>query len=150
MQVASLRKLYGDVVAVDDVSFEVERGSIFCVAFGLAGDRKFEFPGEPAIGLDPESRFRFQSRSYLRRQNARGMTIVTTIRITWRRRANTVMPMCSTSRAVLWATNSRLGGLWKNGIALVEVRRTSDGGDGDLLPVVTQFGGVRLRTGHDI
>ena len=78
VQVASLRKLYGDVVAVDDVSFEVERGSIFCVAFGLAGDRKFEFPGEPAIGLDPESRFRFQSRSCLRRQNARGMTIVTT------------------------------------------------------------------------
>ena len=31
VQVASLRKLYGDVVAVDDVSFEVERGSIFCV-----------------------------------------------------------------------------------------------------------------------
>ena len=27
VQVASLRKLYGDVVAVDDVSFEVERGS---------------------------------------------------------------------------------------------------------------------------
>ena len=31
VQVASLRKLYGDVVAVDDVSFEVERGGIFCV-----------------------------------------------------------------------------------------------------------------------
>ena len=29
LQVASLRKVYGDVVAVDDVSFEVERGSIF-------------------------------------------------------------------------------------------------------------------------
>ncbi len=29
VQVASLRKVYGDVVAVDDVSFEVERGSIF-------------------------------------------------------------------------------------------------------------------------
>ena len=27
VQVASLRKLYGKVVAVDDVSFEVERGS---------------------------------------------------------------------------------------------------------------------------
>ena len=29
LQVASLRKVYGDVVAVDEVSFEVERGSIF-------------------------------------------------------------------------------------------------------------------------
>ncbi len=29
--VASLRKAYADVVAVDDVSFEVERGSIFCM-----------------------------------------------------------------------------------------------------------------------
>ena len=31
VQVASLRKLYGNVVAVDDVSFEVERGSVFCI-----------------------------------------------------------------------------------------------------------------------
>ena len=31
LQVASLRKTYGDVVAVDGVSFEVERGSIFCM-----------------------------------------------------------------------------------------------------------------------
>lgn len=31
LQVASLRKVYGDVVAVDDVSFEVEQGSIFCI-----------------------------------------------------------------------------------------------------------------------
>ena len=31
LQVASLRKVYGDVVAVDDLSFEVERGSIFCI-----------------------------------------------------------------------------------------------------------------------
>ena len=31
VQVASLRKEYGDVVAVDDVSFTVERGSIFCM-----------------------------------------------------------------------------------------------------------------------
>ena len=31
VQVASLRKVYGDVVAVEDVSFTVERGSIFCV-----------------------------------------------------------------------------------------------------------------------
>ena len=31
VQVASLRKLYGNVVAVDDVSFNVERGSVFCI-----------------------------------------------------------------------------------------------------------------------
>ena len=31
VQVASLRKVYGDVVAVDHVSFTVERGSIFCM-----------------------------------------------------------------------------------------------------------------------
>ncbi len=31
VQVASLRKAYGDVVAVGDVSFEVERGSVFCM-----------------------------------------------------------------------------------------------------------------------
>ena len=31
VQVSSLRKVYGNVVAVDDVSFEVERGSIFCI-----------------------------------------------------------------------------------------------------------------------
>ena len=31
LQVESLRKVYGDVVAVDDVSFEVERGGIFCM-----------------------------------------------------------------------------------------------------------------------
>ena len=31
VQVASLRKTYGHVVAVDDVSFTVERGSIFCM-----------------------------------------------------------------------------------------------------------------------
>ncbi len=31
VQVASLRKLYGNMVAVDDVSFEVKRGSVFCM-----------------------------------------------------------------------------------------------------------------------
>ena len=31
VQVASLRKVYGDVVAVDDVSFTIARGSIFCM-----------------------------------------------------------------------------------------------------------------------
>ena len=78
MHVASTWRLNGDMLAVTDVSFEVKRRSIFCVAFGLAGDGKFEFLGEPAIGLDPESRFRFQSRSCIRRQSARGMAIVAT------------------------------------------------------------------------
>ena len=31
LQVRSLRKVYGDLVAVDNVSFEVERGSVFCI-----------------------------------------------------------------------------------------------------------------------
>ena len=31
MQVASLRKVYGNVVAVDDLGREVERGSVFCI-----------------------------------------------------------------------------------------------------------------------
>ena len=31
VQVTSLRKAYGDVVAVNGVSFEVERGSVFCI-----------------------------------------------------------------------------------------------------------------------
>ena len=182
VQVASLRKLYGNVVAVDDVSFEVERGSVFCIigpngagktttiecleglrkpdggsvlvagldpitdrsrfvhnigaqlqeigipprmkarealslfailyrtsiplselskelgleqslskqysslsggqkrrvniALALVGDPEIVFLDEPTTGLDPESRFRFWD--YLRRQNARGMTIVVT------------------------------------------------------------------------
>ena len=182
VQVASLRKLYGSVVAVDDVSFEVERGSVFCIigpngagkttaiecleglrrqdsgsvlvagldpiadrawlvhkigvqlqgigipprmkagealrlfaalyrtsiplselseelgldgtlskqygslsggqkrrvniALALVGDPEIVFLDEPTTGLDPESRFRFWD--YLRRQNARGMTIVAT------------------------------------------------------------------------
>ena len=31
LQAVSLRKLYGNMVAVDDVSFEVDNGNIFCV-----------------------------------------------------------------------------------------------------------------------
>ena len=182
LRVRSLRKVYGDVVAVDDVSFEVERGSVFCmigpngagktttiecleglrrpdagsilvagldptaehaqlvrkigvqlqetgipprmkasealglfaalyqrsiplpelsdelgleeclskhygslsggqkrrvnIALALVGDPEIVFLDEPTTGLDPESRFQFWS--YLRRQNARGMTIVAT------------------------------------------------------------------------
>ncbi len=182
VRVASLRKAYGDVVAVDDVSFAVERGSVFCIigpngagktttiecleglrrpdggsvrvagldpvadragvvhkigvqlqevgipprmkarealslfaalyraslpvaelsgelglaeclskqygslsggqkrrvniALALVGDPEIVFLDEPTTGLDPESRFRFWE--YLRRQNARGMTIVVT------------------------------------------------------------------------
>ena len=182
VQVASLRKAYGDVVAVRDVSFTVERGSVFCmigpngagkttaiecleglrqpddgsvlvvgldpiadrpelvhrigvqlqeigipprmkvrealrlfaalyrtsiplselsnelglddsvsksygslsggqkrrvnIALALVGDPEIVFLDEPSTGLDPEYRFRFWH--YLRRQNARGMTIVAT------------------------------------------------------------------------
>ena len=182
LQVASLRKVYGNVVAVDDLSFEVERGSIFCIigpngagktttiecleglrqpdggsvlvagldpiadrarlvhkigvqlqevgipprmkarealrlfaalyqmsiplselsdelgldgslskqygslsggqkrrfniALALVGDPEIVFLDEPTTGLDPEYRFRFWE--YIRRQNARGMTIVAT------------------------------------------------------------------------
>ena len=182
LQAVSLRKLYGNMVAVDDVSFEVERGSVFCIigpngagkttaiecleglrrpddgsvlvagldpiadrarlvhkigvqlqevgipprmkarealrlfaalyrtsiplselsdelgldgslskqygslsggqkrrvniALALVGDPEIVFLDEPTTGLDPESRFRFWN--YLRRQNARGMTIVAT------------------------------------------------------------------------
>ena len=182
VQVTSLRKVYGDVVAVDDLSFEVERGSIFCIigpngagktttiecleglrqadsgavlvagldpiadhtrfvhkigvqlqeigipprmkvrealglfaalyrtslplselsaeleldgflskrygslsggqkrrvniALALVGDPEIVFLDEPTTGLDPESRFQFWE--YIRRQNARGMTIVVT------------------------------------------------------------------------
>ena len=182
LQVTSLRKVYGNVAAVDDVSFEVERGSVFCIigpngagkttaieclegmrqpdggsvlvaglepiadrarlvhkigvqlqevgipprmkarealglfaalyrtsiplseltdelgldgslskqygslsggqkrrvniALALVGDPEIVFLDEPTTGLDPEHRFRFWE--YLRRQNARGMTVVAT------------------------------------------------------------------------
>ena len=182
LQVTSLRKVYGNVAAVDDVSFEVERGSVFCIigpngagkttaiecleglrqpdggsvlvaglepiadrarlahkigvqlqevgipprmkarealrlfaalyrtpislselrdelgldeslskqygslsggqkrrlniALALVGDPEIVFLDEPTTGLDPEYRFRFWE--YLRRQNARGMTVVAT------------------------------------------------------------------------
>ncbi len=182
VRAASLRKVYGNVVAVDDVSFEVERGSLFCIigpngagktttiecleglrqpdggsvlvagldpiadratfvhrigvqlqeigipprmkvrealglfaslyrtsiplselggelgidgslskqygslsggqkrrvniALALVGDPEIAFLDEPTTGLDPEYRFRFWE--YLRRQNARGMTVVVT------------------------------------------------------------------------
>ena len=55
MHVASSWRLNGDMLAVADVSFEAKRRSIFYVAFGLAGDGRFEFLGEAAIGLDPEA-----------------------------------------------------------------------------------------------
>ena len=182
LRVTSLRKVYGNVAVVDDVSFEVERGSVFCIigpngagkttaiecleglrqpdggsvlvaglepladrarlvhkigvqlqevgipprmkarealrlfaalyrtpislselrdelgldeslskqygslsggqkrrlniALALVGDPEIVFLDEPTTGLDPEYRFRFWE--YLRRQNARGMTIVAT------------------------------------------------------------------------
>ena len=46
------------------------------IALALVGDPEIVFLDEPTTGLDPESRFRFWD--YLRRQNARGMTIVVT------------------------------------------------------------------------
>ena len=46
------------------------------IALALVGDPKIAFLDEPTTGLDPESRFRFWE--YVRRQNARGMTIVVT------------------------------------------------------------------------
>ena len=46
------------------------------IALALVGDPEIVFLDEPTTGLDPESRFRFWD--YLKRQNARGMTIVVT------------------------------------------------------------------------
>ena len=64
VQVASLRKLYGNVVAVDDVSFEVERGSVFCIIGpngagkttaieSLEGLRRQDSGSVLVAGLDP-------------------------------------------------------------------------------------------------
>ena len=46
------------------------------IALALVGDPEIVFLDEPTTGLDPESRFRFWN--YLRRHNARGVTIVAT------------------------------------------------------------------------
>ena len=46
------------------------------IALALVGDPEIVFLDEPTTGLDPEYRFRFWE--YLRRQNARGMTVVAT------------------------------------------------------------------------
>lgn len=46
------------------------------IALALVGDPEIVFLDEPTTGLDPESRFRFWE--YVRRQNARGMTVVVT------------------------------------------------------------------------
>ncbi len=63
------------MLAVTDVSFEVERVRVFCIAPSLVDDPWIVFLDEPTTGPDPKSRF--QSRSCLRRQSARGMAIVT-------------------------------------------------------------------------
>ena len=70
------------MLAVADVSSEVERVRVFCIALSLVGDPWIVFLDEPTTGPDPKSRFRFRSRSRscLRRQYARGMTIVTITR----------------------------------------------------------------------
>ena len=50
VQVASLRKVYSDVVAVDDVSFTVGRGSIFCMIGpnGAGKNHHHRVPGRAA------------------------------------------------------------------------------------------------------
>ena len=64
LQVTSLRKVYGNVVAVNDLSFEVERGSIFCMIGPngagktttiecLEGLRKPDAGSVLVAGLDP-------------------------------------------------------------------------------------------------
>ena len=64
LQVKSLRKVYGNVVAVDDLNFEVERGSIFCMIGPngagktttiecLEGLRKPDAGSVLVAGLDP-------------------------------------------------------------------------------------------------
>ena len=137
------------MLAVADVSSEVERVRVFCIARSLVGDPWSVFLDEPTTGPDPESRFRFRSRSCLRRQYARGMAIVTTTHYLEEAREYCDADVLDLTRRFV-GHHFQAGGLWKNGIALVEVRRPSDGGNGDLLPVVTQFGGVRLRTGFDV
>ena len=137
------------MLAVADVSYEVERVRVFCIALSLVGDPWIVFLDEPTTGPDPKSRFRFQSRSCLRRQYARGMAIMTTTHYLEEAREYCDADVLDLTRRFA-AHYFRIGSLWKNSIALVEVRRTSDGGNGDLLPVVTQFGGVRLRTGYDV
>ena len=46
------------------------------IALALVGDPEIAFLDEPTTGLDPESRFQFWN--YIRRLNARGMTVVVT------------------------------------------------------------------------
>ena len=97
--------------------------------------------------MAPEDGFR--SRSNLGRQNARGMTMLVTIRDLEEAREYCDADVLDLTRRFA-GHHFQAGGLWKNSIALVEVRRPSDGGDGDLLPVITKFGGVRLRMRFNI
>ena len=136
------------MLAVADVSSEVERVRVFCIALSLVGDPWSVFLDEPTTGPDPKSRFLLPI-GPASATNARGMTMLATIRDLEEAREYCDADVLDLTRRFV-GHHFQAGGLWKNGIALVEVRRTSDGGNGDLLPVVTQFGGVRLRTGFDI
>ena len=48
------------MLAVADVSSEVERVRVFCIALSLVGDPWIVFLDEPTTGPDPKSRFRFR------------------------------------------------------------------------------------------
>ena len=95
----------------------------------------------------PERDSRF--RDYLRRLNARSMTMLATIRDLEEAREYYGADVADLTRRFV-GHQTRVGSLWKNSVPLVEVRRPSDGGDGDFLPVITKFGGVRLRTRFDV
>ena len=70
---------------------------------------------------------------------------------TWERTSAVRIPAFNKGlRAPSLRHQFQLGGLWNDGIALVEVSRPCHGGDGDLLPVVAQLGGVCFRTAFDI
>ena len=135
------------MLAVADVSSEVERVRVFCIARSLVGDPWIVFLDEPTTGPDPEFCFRF--RDYFRPTIARGMTMATTTRDLEEAREYCDADVLDLTRRFV-GHHFQAGGLWKNSIALVEVRRPSDGGDGDFLPVVTQFRGVCFGTRFDV
>ena len=95
----------------------------------------------------PERDSRF--RDYLRRLNARSMTMLATIRDLEEAREYCDADVADLTRRFV-GHQTRVGGLWKNSVPLVEVRRPSDGGDGDFLPVITKFGGVCFGTRFDV
>ena len=119
MHVASPWRLNGDILAVADVSSEVERVRVFCIALSLVGDPWSVFLDEPTTGPDPEFCFRF--RDYLRRQMPVRMTMLATIRDLEEAREYYDADVADLTRRFV-GHHFQAGGLWKNGIALVEVR----------------------------